>query len=72
MTVAVGAIGAGAAFVHRHRHRMADPTRAGRSPISDLTFTDATHGFLVWGGPPWSEAAVFRTSDAGATWTPIT
>jgi hypothetical protein len=73
-TVAVGAIGEGAAFVHRGTGGGAEwqtPLVLDGVPISDLTFTDATHGFLMWGGPPWSEAAVYRTSDAGATWAPI-
>jgi hypothetical protein len=73
-TVAVGAIGRGAAFVHRGTGGGTEwqtPLVLDGVPISDLTFTDATHGFLMWGGPQWSEAAVYRTSDAGATWTPI-
>lgn len=73
-TVAIGAVGEGAAFVHRGTDggtAWQTPLVLDGNPITDLTFTDATHGFLMWGGPNWSGATVYRTNNAGATWTPV-
>lgn len=73
-TVAIGAVGEGAAFLHRGINGGTEwqtPLVLNGVPISDLTFTDATHGFLMWGGLPWTGATVYRTRDAGATWTPV-
>lgn len=73
-TVAIGAVGEGAAFLHRGINGGTEWQTTlvlNGVPISDLTFTDATHGFLMWGGLPWTGATVYRTSDAGATWTPV-
>ncbi|MER6590953.1 hypothetical protein ABT214_03630 [Micromonospora purpureochromogenes] len=41
-------------------------------PMLDLDFQDATHGVVVWGGPAWSGAAVYRTTDGGHTWSQLT
>ncbi|MFC4018731.1 hypothetical protein ACFOW4_12375 [Micromonospora sp. GCM10011542] len=41
-------------------------------PMLDLDFQDAAHGVVVWGGPAWSGAAVYRTVDGGHTWSPLT
>ncbi|MEV0725907.1 hypothetical protein AB0I37_24395 [Micromonospora purpureochromogenes] len=41
-------------------------------PPLDLDFQDATHGVVVWGGPAWTGAAVYRTTDGGHTWSQLT
>jgi photosystem II stability/assembly factor-like uncharacterized protein len=41
-------------------------------PMLDLSFQDATHGVVVWGGPKWSAAVVYRTTDGGHTWSQLT
>jgi photosystem II stability/assembly factor-like uncharacterized protein len=41
-------------------------------PLGDLQFQDSRRGVAVWGGPSWSAAAVYRTTDGGRTWTPLT
>jgi hypothetical protein len=74
-TVAIAAVGAGAAFIHRGTDRgttWATPFVGDEVPLFDLGFTDATHGTLVSGGPGWGSAAVFRTTDGAATWTELT
>jgi hypothetical protein len=74
-TVAIGAIGAGAAWLHRGTQGPAawgTPFIADELPLADLAFTGEQDGALVWGGPLWGEAKIYRTHDAGATWTPLT
>jgi hypothetical protein len=74
-TVAVAAVGAGAAFVHRGTEggtTWDTPFVGEETPIFDLAFTDALHGTMMWGGPGWSGAIVYRTTDGAATWTPLT
>lgn len=74
-TVAIAAVGAGAAFVHRGT---ADgtvwdtPFIGEEQPVYDLAFTDPRHGSMVLGGPGWPNATVYRTTDGAATWTPLT
>jgi photosystem II stability/assembly factor-like uncharacterized protein len=41
-------------------------------PMTDLAFQDAAHGVAVWGGPAWSAAAVYRTTNGGHTWSQLT
>lgn len=74
-TVAVGAVGAGAAFVHRGTAggtAWDTPFTGDEQPMFDLAFTDARHGTMVLGGPGWPDAVVYRTTDGAATWSPIT
>jgi photosystem II stability/assembly factor-like uncharacterized protein len=74
-TVAAAAVGAGAAFVHRGTAggtTWDTPFVGDEQPVFDLAFTDSRHGTMVLGGPGWPNAVVYRTTDAGATWTPLT
>jgi photosystem II stability/assembly factor-like uncharacterized protein len=72
--VAIGAVGAGAAFVHRGSAggtAWDSPFIGEEQPVFDLAFTDSRHGTMVLGGPGWPDAVVYRTTDAGVTWTPL-
>lgn len=74
-TVAIAAIGIGAAWLHRGTQGATvwdTPFVTDEPPFADLAFTGEHDGVLVWGGPLWDVAKVYRTHDAGATWTPLT
>jgi photosystem II stability/assembly factor-like uncharacterized protein len=73
-TVAVAAVGAGFDFVHRGTaggSTWDTPFVGDDLPLYDLAFTDARHATMVAGGPGWPGATVYRTTDAGTTWTPL-
>jgi hypothetical protein len=74
-TVAIAAIGAGAAWLHRGTQAAMlwdTPFITDELPFADLAFTSDRNGILVWGGPLWGEAKVYRTHDGAATWTELT
>jgi hypothetical protein len=54
-TVAIGAVGSGSSWMH----------------TSDISFQDQTHGVAVIGSPSWRCSRLYRTTDAGATWTVV-
>jgi len=73
-TVAIVAIGAGAAWLHRGTDggkTWDSPLVIDEVPFADLGFTGELTGTVVWGGPLWGDARVYRTHDGGATWTPL-
>jgi photosystem II stability/assembly factor-like uncharacterized protein len=49
-----------------------DPLVLPGNPISDLAFSDAQHAVALYGGPQSSDAAVYRSVDAGHTWSRLT
>lgn len=76
-TAVVAGVGAGASWLHASFDNgatwetpLAIPDV--QLPMLDLDFQDATHGVVVWGGPAWSGAAVYRTTDGGHTWSQLT
>ncbi|GAA4579398.1 hypothetical protein GCM10023176_57010 [Micromonospora coerulea] len=76
-TTVVAGVGAGASWLHASFDNgatwetpLAIPDV--QLPMLDLDFQDATHGVVVWGGPAWSGAAVYRTTDGGHTWSQLT
>lgn len=75
-TPLVGAVGRGAAFLHRGT--VADGTATWTTPLTvgglpwrDLAFPEDGTGYVLWGGPRWGDATVYRTGDAGRTWVPL-
>ena len=74
-TVAIAAVGAGFDFVHRGTAggtTWDTPFVGDDLPLYDLAFTDPRHATMVAGGPGWPSATVYRSTDAGTTWTPLT
>jgi photosystem II stability/assembly factor-like uncharacterized protein len=72
--IAIAAVGVGAAWLHLGTQGGAvweTPFVLDEPPFSDLAFTDERNGVLVWGGPLWDQAAVYRTTDGGTTWTAV-
>lgn len=74
-TVAIGATGGDAAFVHLStdggrtwRTTLAAPDTG---PVLDLRFTDAEHGTLVAGYPDLGTSVVYRSTDGGLHWSPV-
>ncbi len=73
-TVAIAAVGIGAAWLHRGTLGGTvwdTPFVIEEPPFTDLAFTSERNGVLVWGGPLWDQATVYRTNDSGTTWTAI-
>jgi len=74
-TLAVGATGGDMGIVHMSYDGGSTwETTFGvpdTGPVLDLHFQDATHGTLVTGYPGLGTSAVFRTVDAGHTWTEV-
>lgn len=71
-TVAIAAIGAGAAWLHRCTDQATvcdTPFITDELPMVDLAFTSEHNGVVLWGGPLWGGATLYRTHDAGASWT---
>ncbi len=71
-TVAITAVGRGAAFVHRSSdggRSWETPLVLPGAPLNDLQFTNACHGVLLRGRPALGDAQLYRTLDGGATWT---
>ncbi|MEH0934604.1 hypothetical protein [Micromonospora psammae] len=76
-TAVVAGVGAGASWLHASFDKGATWETPlvipdVQLPMLDLDFQDATHGVVVWGGPAWSGAAVYRTTDGGHTWSQLT
>jgi hypothetical protein len=73
-TVVIAAIGAGAAWLHHSTLEASTwdtPFVTDESPFADLAFTSSVNGVVVWGGPLWGAAKLFRTRDGGATWAEV-
>lgn len=73
-TVAIAAIGGGAAWLHRCTREATvwdTPFITDELPFADLAFTSANNGVVLWGGPLWGDAKLYRTHDAGAGWTAL-
>jgi photosystem II stability/assembly factor-like uncharacterized protein len=72
--MAIAAVGVGAAWLHLGTQGgtvWETPFVTDEPPFSDLAFTSERNGVLVWGGPLWGQAAVYRTTDGGTTWTAV-
>ncbi|MDX8053918.1 hypothetical protein SK571_31500 [Lentzea sp. BCCO 10_0798] len=66
----VAATGRDWSFVHRGSGEKWDtPLTLGGPPLEDLAFSDARHATLVRGGPGQEFAGLYRSDDAGLTWT---
>ena len=66
----VAATGRDWSFVHRGLADKWDtPLTLGGPPLEDLAFSDSRHAALVRGGPGQEFAEIYRTEDAGLTWT---
>lgn len=78
-TAVVAAVGADSSDTeHAFLHATFDGGRTWSQPLvrdglpfSDLAFVDPTHGSVVYGGPRWPDAVVYRTTDGGHTWQPL-
>jgi hypothetical protein len=70
---AVAAVGAGASYLHSTvdsgQSWQTTLTLTPDVPLYDLAFTDTRHATMLAGGPGWPDAAVYRTTDAGRTWS---
>jgi hypothetical protein len=76
-TAVVAGVGAGATWLHASFDNGATWETPlvipdVQLPMLDVSFQDATHGVAVWGGPKWSAAEVYRTTDGGHTWSRLT
>jgi hypothetical protein len=73
-TMAVAAVGQGAAFVHRSAdggRTWQTPLVLRGAPVSDLQFMDPRHGVLLWGRPDLGSGRVYATQDGGSTWASL-
>jgi hypothetical protein len=75
-TAAVAAAGGGASFIHL----TTDGGATWTTPLTidpdvdlfDLAYQDPTHAVFVAGGPGSASAAVYRSTDGGQSWKPLT
>jgi hypothetical protein len=76
-TAVVAGVGGGGSWVHASFDNGAtweSPLAIfdAQLPMLDLDFQDPMHGVVVWGGPAWTGAAAYRTTDGGHTWSQLT
>lgn len=75
-TPVVAAIGRGGGFLHRgtitgDTATWTTPLVVTGLPWRDLAFPTDRTGVVLWGGPRSRAAVVYRTEDAGRTWSPL-
>jgi hypothetical protein len=75
-TAAVAGVGAGASWLYASFDNGATWETPlvlpdAQLPMLDLSFQNAAHGVVLWGGSAWSRAAIYRTLDGGHTWSQL-